>query len=181
MCANQVWIKTFNYNNTSVHSTYSSDSGRLITGFIQTDQNDTFSRVEFDSHETSSAAFVRRLTLKRSDISLSHMPKVCLQWLGIKGGGGWVARWLTLFTFKVISVYQLSLSANQTKQYKLRTDVVVHVKLKKTKKTKWHSHSMDMTAWSRKADDWINGCIMALKTYSCKYALTYIMIVHSTL
>lgn len=88
MYATQVWIKTFNYNNTSVHSTYSSDSGGLITGFIQTDKNETFSRGEPDSHETSSAAFGHQLTLKRSDFSLSYILNVCLQGLKTKGGGG---------------------------------------------------------------------------------------------
>lgn len=33
-----------------------------------------------------------------------------------------------------------------------------------------HSHSMDMSMWTRKADNFIDGCIMALKTNSCKYA-----------
>lgn len=35
MCANQEWIKTFNYDNTSVHPTYSSEGGSLIAGLIK--------------------------------------------------------------------------------------------------------------------------------------------------
>lgn len=33
-----------------------------------------------------------------------------------------------------------------------------------------HNHSMDMSVRTRKADNLIDGCIMALKTNSCKYA-----------
>lgn len=69
-----------------------------------------------------SALLGHRLTLKRSDISLRYILNICLQGLTVKGGGGGV------FPFKVISVYQLSLFANETKQYKIRIDVVVHVK-----------------------------------------------------
>lgn len=82
---------------------------------------------------------------------------------------------MTLFTFKVISVYQLNMFSNETKQYKIRTDVVVHVKKEVTQTFSGHDC---VIIEGRRLDKWLyNG----FKMYSCKYALMYIMIVHSTL